>query len=593
MTGYGGVTDDKDAVITSLKAECEKAREREKEFMDSRSAMLYLFEDLSETTAEVKKQMRTTASLLSIAEAATHKTDVEKLMTEITKAVSAALDAQGCLAYLYEKNMDSFRPIHAFGLNKADMSAFLSRSLSIRIDAVKAAMTGNGNVIADCVAGQFYCPAGFSTLRLIPLRSGTTLLGLLLACYGSARAATEADMSVINGIIAQVSMAVEHARMYADAVQRGIELARKVETISTMHEIDKNMLSTLETAEILNTVTRLISRLVPCDRATIAMVDREKGGFIYHAGFGADMPYGEFISFADTSASEVVETGMPQFQEIGTEAAGLLPLEKRFLDAGFMSHIRLPIVIKAEVAAVLSVGTKRRGAFGPDDFSSLETLASQIGVALENARLVSDLSALFLSTIKALSKAIDAKSPWTSGHSERVTSYAMLIGGCMGLSAKDLKTLETAGLLHDIGKLGTYEEILNKPGALTPEEYAVMKQHPGRGAEILAPIKQLADVLGPIRHHHEYYDGAGYPDGLKGEAIPLLARILAAADTIDAMAADRPYRKGRGMDVVAAEIKRCSGSQFDPTVVDAFLKVMEAGEITEAKIGAFLSHPSP
>ena len=717
MTHYGGVTDDKDAVIIALKAECEKAREREKEFRDSRLAMLYLLEDLSETSAEVKKaelqwqatfdavidplfihdarfhlvranaaysrlagqsaaefigqpyykvfplmakpfdvcsevmksaenikqggaertldvqgrvfkvkyypitdkrggylfslnileditvarqmqerlrrQMRTTASLLSIAEAAAHKTDVEKLMIEVTKAVSAALNAQGCLAYLYEKNLDSFRPVGAHAVKKTDLPDFLSRNLSGQADPVKAAFDGNGVVITGSGDERFPCPPGFVAHRLIPLKSKTTPLGMLIACYESAQAATEADMSVINGIIAQVSMAVEQARMYADAVQRGIELARKIQTISTMHEIDTNMLSTLESSEILNTVTRLISRLVSCDRATVAMVDRERGGFVYHAGFGIDMPYGTFVPFADTSASEVVETGMPQFEEFMPDKAGLLRLDKMFADAGFTSHIRLPIVIKAEVAAILSVGAKRRGAFGPDDFSALETLASQIGVALENARLVSDLSALFLSTIKALSKAIDAKSTWTSGHSERVTHYAMLIGERMGLDAKDMKTLETAGLLHDIGKLGTYEEILNKPGALTPEEYAVMKQHPGKGAEILAPIKQLADVLGPIRHHHEYYDGAGYPDGLKGAAIPFLARILAVADTIDAMAADRPYRKGRGMDVIAAEIKRCSGTQFDPIVVEAFLKVFEAGEITEATIGAFLSPPLP
>lgn len=718
MISYGGITDDKDVVIASLKVECEKAREREKDNRDSRAAMIYLLEDLSETSDEVKKaelqwqatfdaisdplfihdadfnivranaaysrlagqsaaeftgrpyykvfplmtkpfdvcseamkgvenrlkeavqertldaqgrvfkvkyypitdkrggylfslnileditvasemhkrleaQMRTTSSLLSIAEAAAHKTNIEKLVSEVTKAVSAALNAQACLAYLYEKNLDSFRPVEAHGVKKEYLPDFLSRNLSGQADSVKAAFGGSGTGLADCAEGRFPCPPGFVALRLIPLKNRTTPLGMLIACYESSAAAAEPDMNVLNGIINQVSMAVEQARMYADAVQRGIELARKVETISTMHEIDKSILSTHESSEILNTVTRLISRLVSCDRATVAMVDRERGGFVYHAGFGVDMPYGAFVPFADTSGTEVVETGMPQFQEIGTEAVGILPLEKRLLDAGFLSHIRLPIVIKGEAAAMLSVGAKRRGAFGPDDFSALENLASQIGIALENARLVSDLQALFLSTIKALSKAIDAKSTWTSGHSERVTSYAMLIGESMKLDAGQMKTIETAGLLHDIGKLGTYEEILNKPGALTPDEYAVMKQHPGKGAEILAPIKQLADVLAPIRHHHEYYDGAGYPDGLKGEAIPFLARILAVADTIDAMAADRPYRKGRGMDVIAAEIKRCSGAQFDPIVVDAFLKLFEAGEITEARTGAFLSPPLP
>ncbi|MBI5236297.1 MAG: HD domain-containing protein [Deltaproteobacteria bacterium] len=581
--------DERDALIASLKSECEKARAREQEFKDSRSAMLYLLEDLNETTAEVKKQIRTTASLLAIAEAAAHKTDVEKLMTEVTKAASTALDAQGCLAYLYEKNMDSFRPVGAVGVKKADMPAFLTLNPAMLDGCVKTAFSDAGFVAPS--ACPCLRPLGFAAFRLIPLRSGTTRLGLLIACYESAKAVPDAN--VIHGIINQVSMAVEHARMYADAVNRGIELARKIETISVMHEIDRDMLSTLEPSEILKAVMRLISRMVPCDRATVAMVDRERGGFVYHAGFGLDIPYGTFVPFADTSASEVVETGLPQFEEITPDKAGLLRVDKMLADAGFKTNIRLPIVIKGEVSALLSVGAKRRGAFGPDDFSALETIASQIGVALENARLVSDLSALFLSTIKALSKAIDAKSPWTSGHSERVTSYALLIGARMGLPAKDMKTLETAGLLHDIGKLGTYEGILNKPGPLNPEEYAVMKQHPGKGAEILAPIRQLEEVLAPIRHHHENYDGAGYPDGLKGEAIPFLARILAVADTTDAMAADRPYRKGRGMDVIKAELKRCSGAQFDPTVVDAFLKVLEAGDITEAKIGAFLSPPSP
>ena len=143
----------------------------------------------------------------------------------------------------------------------------------------------------------------------------------------------------------------------------------------------------------------------------------------------------------------------------------------------------------------------------------------------------------------------------------------------MKFDEKGLKDMEIAGLLHDIGKLATYEAILDKPGRLNDDELKLMRMHPGKGAEILAPIKQLKHIIPAIKYHHEFYDGKGYPEGLKGAAIPLSARIMAVADTVDAMGADRPYRKGRTMDVISAELKRCSGTQFDPNMVETFLKI--------------------
>lgn len=196
--------------------------------------------------------------------------------------------------------------------------------------------------------------------------------------------------------------------------------------------------------------------------------------------------------------------------------------------------------------------------------TTIEKLAAQISIALEHARLVSDLEDLFIGTVRALSKAIDAKSPWTMGHSERVTRTAMKVGKVMGLDDKGLSRLELAGLLHDIGKLGTYEEILNKPERLTDEELKIMRQHPVQGAEILEPIKQLKDIVPSVRYHQEFYDGTGYPEGLKGEDIPLMARILGVTDTVDAMGADRPYRKGKPLDVLSLslrDVQGCSSTQ--------------------------------
>ncbi len=183
------------------------------------------------------------------------------------------------------------------------------------------------------------------------------------------------------------------------------------------------------------------------------------------------------------------------------------------------------------------------------------------------------LHELFLGALESLASAIDAKSPWTRGHSERVAGYAVGIGMQMGLADDALEKLRIAALLHDIGKIGTYDDILNKAGKLTDAEYEAIKQHPARGAEMLAPIRQLHDIIPAVRGHHERYDGAGYPDGLKGENIPLAARILAVADTFDSMTAERPYRATPGKARALEEIQRHAGTQFDPVVVEAFLRM--------------------
>ena len=185
-----------------------------------------------------------------------------------------------------------------------------------------------------------------------------------------------------------------------------------------------------------------------------------------------------------------------------------------------------------------------------------------------------ELKGLFDGLIRSFVNAIDAKSPWTKGHSERVTNYAVATAREMGMEEEDVEKLRTAALLHDIGKIGTYDVILDKPRSLSHEEFNLINLHPSRGEEILRPIKQLQHLLPVIRHHHERIDGKGYPDGLKGEEIPLLARIVCVADSYDSMTSDRPYRPAGVKKYAIAELKRCSGTQFDPVAVKAFLRVL-------------------
>ena len=186
-----------------------------------------------------------------------------------------------------------------------------------------------------------------------------------------------------------------------------------------------------------------------------------------------------------------------------------------------------------------------------------------------------DLQELFTGLVRAMVNALDAKSQWTKGHSLRVAMYAEEIAKAIGLEEDEIQNIRLAGLLHDIGKIGTYDYLLDKPSKLSDEEYEIVKKHPEQGEAILEDIKQLRDILPIIRHHHERIDGRGYPDGLKGDDIPVGARILHVADTFDAIMADRPYRPSPGLEFAMSELVKFAGRQFDPRVSETFLGLLE------------------
>ena len=212
---------------------------------------------------------------------------------------------------------------------------------------------------------------------------------------------------------------------------------------------------------------------------------------------------------------------------------------------------------------------------------SFNYMAEQVG------NLVDELKDLNWSTITTLARTIDAKSSWTAGHSERVSQMSVAIANVMGLPAVELERLYRGGLLHDIGKIGVPISIIDKKGRLTDEEMAVMKSHVTIGARILEPLTALADVLPIVLYHHERFDGNGYEAGLRGTDIPRLARILCVADSYDAMRSDRPYRAGRSPDETLEEIALCTGSQFDPDIVEAFVEYMASEEGELASMGRF------
>jgi len=234
-----------------------------------------------------------------------------------------------------------------------------------------------------------------------------------------------------------------------------------------------------------------------------------------------------------------------------------------------------------------------RKKFDRHDLRVLSAIANEAGIAVRRAQLARQVETLFSDAIRALVSIIELKDQYTRTHSERVTEVAMCLGELLGLSASQLRDLRLSGLLHDLGKVGTPADVLKKPRKLTDSEYESVKLHPAYSARIVASIEGGESILAAVRHHHERWDGAGYPDGLAGEGIPLLARILAIADAFDSMFGGRPYRGPLAEEEVLAEIERCAGTQFDPHCASEFVKAFRSEPRFRAKIrAAYTEAPS-
>ena len=358
-------------------------------------------------------------------------------------------------------------------------------------------------------------------------------------------------------------------------------LEKQFDAMSAMNEIDRSILSTLESEKIVDAVLGRMEELFPCDCVGLALFAKTGD------------PNGEMHIKAKASTKKIRMESIPLLpQEMEVLRANaerlVLPIDgkpPKYL-ASLPEHemkmfLVLPILVNNKLSGLMALGYRDPSALTKEDQIHARQLADQIAVALSNARLIEDLEQLSWGTLYALARAIDAKSSWTAGHSERMTYLALRIGVVMKLSEKDQADLHRGGLLHDIGKLGISAEILDKPGKLTEEDREVMRQHPQLGADILDPISAF-DVVKPlVLYHHERYNGSGYPEGLSGERIPLGARIFALADVYDALVSDRPYRRAMEKGQAIDYIRSGSGSEFDPKVVEAFLEVMEKRDMIQ------------
>lgn len=372
------------------------------------------------------------------------------------------------------------------------------------------------------------------------------------------------DVRLVELFAEVVSAMLDNARDFVAANTRLVEMIQ-------VSEVAKALNSTLDYERLAELAIQVLAKTL----------EFQIGGFVIE-GFGSTQ--GRVLHTVDISREDLaaviddaaglapgadVPTGVEVTSQVADLSADLAPAPREW------TVITRELRFRNIAAGSLFVASSQQGAFREDDERVLDQLAAHMSVALENAMLYERLRTDFIRAMAAISAVADATERLEHGHTDRVMDYAVAIGHGMGLPLDRIGLLRFAGLLHDLGKLGVAEEILIKPSALTPEEMESVRRHSEVGASIVEQIRTLEEITPIVRHHHEHFDGTGYPDGLAGDAIPLEARILAVADSYEAMTGVRTHRKRLAPATARAELARSSGTQFDPSVVDAFLQVLD------------------
>lgn len=401
-------------------------------------------------------------------------------------------------------------------------------------------------------------------------------VAILMTGYGTVESAIEA-MKIgaydyilkpfrIEEVVHLIRKALEHRRLAAEnmRLQESVALFRVGEALNRAR-------TTQEIADVLAEAT--FQQLAP---DAFAMWRLEQGAWQrvrtrQRPGLpeGLDRALGEIDSVAVLKAFHGEQ---PLVLEGGPMIARFLPRLGELSHAMLLVPMRVHGRVTGMLGALLCAGPR---VFHEGHRRGLQVMADRAAVSLENTRLYENLQQTFLQTIESLVSALEAKDEYTKGHSERVMQWAMILGGLMDLSAEDLEDLRRGALLHDIGKIGLNLDALNKPQRLSHEEYERFKLHPVLGKRILEPVEFLRGAIPGVLHHHEHWNGKGYPLGLSGEEIPLGGRILGIADAFEVMITDRVYRKALTLEAAKAELARCAGEQFDPTIIERFLGWLE------------------
>jgi diguanylate cyclase (GGDEF)-like protein len=495
--------------------------------------------------------------------------DVTQIGLTIADELRLLIDYHNCRVFL--RNEDDLVPVAFRGDLIVDapgdpvdlLPTQVGRGITGRV-----AETGTSLVIGDAAHYEFGEQiAGTAeieeSLLVVPLKFGPRVTGVVVISKLGLDQFDADDLRLLEVLAGHASVALENARLY-DAQRREAESAKSLLALS------RDLAEATGSAEVAERVAAGAASILTSPNTTVWLQHAGDGALERLAGFPAEVheergalriPVEHLGPWLDRREPYVVDG--PDYATIASAPAGT---EGRFAVAPFTVDGRWGVV--AAAVAVKPTHDDR-------ELELLGSIARQAQLALQTAASFETLERTFLATVEALANALEAKDEYTSSHARWITDLALRVGQELGLEPHELKRLELGALFHDIGKIGIPSRILMKPGPLSPEERQIVQTHPILGDRILAPIEQLGEVRLIVRCAHEHYDGTGYPDNLCGEQIPLESRIVLACDAFHAMTTDRPYRKSLGEDEARRRLVEASGTQFDPQVVDALLRVLD------------------
>jgi len=409
-------------------------------------------------------------------------------------------------------------------------------------------------------------------------------IGIVVEATNSTIGETRPAMNVTVSIDAQPGKAsVTHSKSAEESGTEeflagfGNDALSASRALQVLYKADNAFKNIEDLNLLLDNLLDIIMESIPASRGFVFLIQRDSGALMPYArrpiGIAQGADDGEIVV-----SQTIIQTAVRNKTSIISSDA---LVDERFIHSRSVAalHVRsamcAPLVSRNGVLGLVYVDSHKANVFARRDLALFSALALKVAIAVDNARLYDDLRGLFYNTVETLVRTIQAKDQYTAGHSTRVSRYALMIADKLGLATKEKHQLYLAAMLHDIGKIGVPDDLLNRPGKLSKAEMERVRSHVQVGASMIEMLGEMHAIVPLIRHHHECYDGSGYPDGLKGEQIPLVSRIIAVADMYDAMTSDRPYRKRRSHQAAVDEILAASGVQIDPRVTNAFLEVLK------------------
>jgi putative nucleotidyltransferase with HDIG domain len=513
--------------------------------------------------------------LLELGQAFHSTLELDPLLASILKKIQGAVRSQGGSLWLLNADRTELKCTHAIGPESEDvvqrvipagefmMAYAASNGSAIRID----------DIHSDSGWSRQFAPILRIRTRSIiiaPLVARAEVLGVINVINKLGTSAfTPEDQELLVALAGHAAVAIQNAQLYEREQRNG-------QRQQLLDQISRYLQETIDIQVLIPRVFSEVNKAIQAEGQSIWLVNGETGNIDcrFATGPGADEVRKVSVPMGKGILGATVEKQEPLLIADAQNDARLF----RGADAktGFVTRtmMSVPMVRQGQSIGAIQAVNKRGGQlFTQDDLDLLRSIADSAALAIENARLFTDLQASYDSTLDALAAALDLRDRETEGHSRRVVEYTARLAKHIGLDKATITTIRRGALIHDIGKIGVPDAVLHKPAALDPQERKIIEKHPQAGYEMLVGIDYLKEEIQIVLAHQEKYDGTGYPLGLKGDAIPLGARLFAIADTFDALMSDRPYRKGRPYEVARQIMIEESGKQFDPRAVEAFCAV--------------------